>query len=293
MCRLGLLPQEFQVGAFPLHIRAGSRVTSSDVQRHRARPVQCQASWASVPVRASCASQTGLMNASWSPSLPRAGAEAWACRGETGGEGRVGRRRTVSRMSRKFKKKHARYERPHIITPNLRPTGTVLCSHAASLAAHHCMCARAASRKRRAHHSAKTCDVAEANGAERRKFSPDPHRPTRRAGLHAFEPCPHVAQLRLPRFCVRRTMACTRPHHDLAQTPKRAAGAEAAGKQKHAQGAERDRRRKAQRSSRSASAQPRARAKLSPLNHLRAREQNRRTHARTSDTSARIVLGCE
>ena len=134
--------------------------------------------------------------------------------------GEVGRRRTVSRMSRKFKKKHARYERPHIITPNLRPTGTVLCSRAASLAAHHCLCARAASRKRRAHHSAKTCDVAEANGAERRKFSPDPHRPTRRAGLHAFEPCPHVAQLRLPRFCVRRTMACTRPHHDWAQTPK-------------------------------------------------------------------------
>ncbi len=58
--------------------------------------------------------------------------------------GREGRRRTVSRMSRKFKKKHAIYERPHMITPNLRPIGTVVCSRAAPLAAHHCLCARAA-----------------------------------------------------------------------------------------------------------------------------------------------------
>ena len=160
-------------------------------------PGRYSAKRAGPAAHASCALQTARVYASWSLSLPRAGAKAGVALPRlnlTGGSRGEGRRRTVSRMSRKFKKKHARYERPHIITPNLRPIGTVVCSRAAPLAAHHCLCASAANRKKRAHHSAKTCDVAEAKGAERRKFSPDPHRPTRRARcMHSSRSRVHAA----------------------------------------------------------------------------------------------------
>ncbi len=109
-----------------------------------------------------------------------------------GPEGKVGAERTVSRMSRKFKKKHARYERPHIITPNLRPIGTVLCSRAVPLAAHHCLCARAAG------NGARTTVqrlVSLPRPRELREGSSAPTRTDQRAERGACIRAAHIAQL--------------------------------------------------------------------------------------------------